>query len=93
MGELLHLFNHKENGERANRIMLTIPYLYTIDFYDPAIGTGIEEVLIYGMYYDGTLIAKNVDDEERKVFFEDMCTEDLVNLHSLFTTQKVEYIF
>jgi hypothetical protein len=94
ISDIMSLFDRNTNDTvRANSIKLTSPYIFTLEYYHPDEEDTFEKVMITGMFENGDLISKNMDGEERSVFFDDLCADDLVNLHELFTRNHIYYVF
>lgn len=91
--DIMELFHRSEKDTViASRIKLSTPYIFTLEFYHPD-ENGFEKILITGMDNNGNLISESMGGEERNIFFDDLCADDLVNLHELFTRNHIYYEF
>lgn len=91
--DIMNLFHRSDKDTVvADRIRLSTPYIFTLEYYHPD-ENGHESVMITGIDNNGNLISKTMDGEERTIFFDDLCADDLVNLHELFTRNHIYYEF
>jgi hypothetical protein len=92
--DVMNLFHRSDKDTViATRIRLTAPYIFTLEYYHPD-ENGFEKVMIMGIDNNGNLISQTMDGgNERTIFFDDLCADDLVNLHELFTRNHVYYEF
>jgi hypothetical protein len=92
--DIMNLFERNTNDTiTANVIKLNSPYIFTLEYYHPTEEESFEKVMITGIDDNGNLISESMDGEERTVFFADLCADDLVNLHELFTRNHIHYVF
>jgi hypothetical protein len=92
--DMMNLFHRSDmDTVIADKIRLSTPYIFTLEYYHPD-ENGFEKILITGMDNNGNLISQTMEGgEERTVFFDDLCADDLVNLHELFTRNHIYYEF
>lgn len=92
--DVMNLF-HRNNEDTivAKEIKLNSPYIFTLEYYHPVEEDSFEKVMITGIDDNGNLLSTNMDGDERSVFFDDLCADDLVNLHELFTRNHIHYVF
>ena len=92
--DILNLF-HRNNEDTivAKEIKLNAPYIFTLEYYHPIEEEKFEKVMITGIDDNGNLLSTCMDGNERSVFFDDLCADDLVNLHELFTRNRIHYVF
>lgn len=92
--DIMNLFDRNTNDTVvAKEIKLNAPYIFTLEYYHPTEEEMFEKVLITGIDDNGNLLSTSMGGEERSVFFADLCADDLVNLHELFTRNHVHYVF
>ena len=84
--DILSLF---DGESKPHKILLKIPYIFQYEFITINGERGLEDIFIYGVYYNGDVVAETFDNEERMLDFSDLCCEDLINLHTMFTTNEV----
>lgn len=92
--EIMSLFNRNDKDTaKATEIHLGVPYMFRIEHFHPENEDCYERIMIIGVRQDGQLISTNMDGEKRTLFFDDLCADDLVNVHSLFKGNEIIYVF
>lgn len=92
--DIMNLFHRNtEDTILAKEIKLNAPYIFTLEYYHPIEEEKFEKVMITGIDDNGNLLSTCMDGNERSVFFDDLCADDLVNLHELFTRNRIHYVF